>query len=40
MSTTEAKIEPIEFTNAAVQYDECIEFLVDAFGDELRAEWS
>ncbi|KAH9128563.1 hypothetical protein LEN26_009089 [Aphanomyces euteiches] len=30
-----AKIEPIEFTNAAIQYDECIEFLVDALGDEL-----
>ncbi|CAK4644431.1 hypothetical protein LEN26_009091 [Aphanomyces euteiches] len=28
-------MEPIEFANAEVQYDESIEFLVDALGDEL-----
>ncbi|KAG9408861.1 hypothetical protein AC1031_020706 [Aphanomyces cochlioides] len=30
-----AKIEPIEFKNTAVHYDDCIEFLIDAFRDDL-----
>ncbi|KAG9408864.1 hypothetical protein AC1031_020709 [Aphanomyces cochlioides] len=32
-----AKIEPIQFTDTTVQYDECIEFLIDALGDDLQA---
>ncbi|CAK4067416.1 unnamed protein product [Aphanomyces euteiches] len=32
-----AKMEPIQFTDTTVQYDECIEFLIDALGDDLHA---
>ncbi|KAG9408860.1 hypothetical protein AC1031_020705 [Aphanomyces cochlioides] len=31
------KIKPIKFTNTTVQYDDCFEFLLDAFRDDLLA---
>ncbi|KAH9117275.1 hypothetical protein LEN26_009085 [Aphanomyces euteiches] len=30
------RIEPIQFTDSATRYDECIAFLIDAFQDDLR----
>ncbi|CAK4632724.1 hypothetical protein AeMF1_011975 [Aphanomyces euteiches] len=39
--TKRPKIEPIKFTDSSIQQEDCIEFLVDAFRDDLRAtEWT
>ncbi|KAG9408863.1 hypothetical protein AC1031_020708 [Aphanomyces cochlioides] len=35
--TNRPKIEPIKFTDSSIQQEDCIEFLVDAFRDDLRA---